>query len=547
MLLTGWETGFTNACPVASGPSTTFGNLQQYLLADGAPAVYLFDNCTVDANQPIETLANDLGKFLNTLTDASGQPVQQVDLVAFSMGGLIARAYLAGLQTNGTLTPPATPLVRDLVLIATPNFGSYMAENYATNIIAGSQSAELIPGSAFLWNLATWNQRVDDLRGVNAIAIAGNAGTYVSNLTGITLVNAGDGIVSLTSASIGFVAQQTGVTRIVPYCHIDPGTFTNPNLGPLNCSGAGIANVTNESQPTGKIVRSFLAGTTDWQSIGSTPNVDPYLSLDGGTLFGVVNRTGGYVTDLTQVLWGSLTLQNGGDAGTFFFNDFVSGSGDFQVTSTSLGTIDCGTVAEAVGYFAAARCKVDPAIISIGPLSTMPGRVISAGANLTLSGAGFGFLCNGCKVTATPAGGTAVALSVSTWTTQSITAQLPANMTGLITISVLSETGNDSITIMVAAGASITVSETSLAFSAAVGGANPAAQTIGITNGGGGTLAWTAAPSGGSWLSLSAASGTAPSQLSVMVSPAGLAAWARTRVRCRFRRRGLRIRPYRLR
>jgi uncharacterized protein (TIGR03437 family) len=523
VLLNGWETGFTNACPVASGSATTFGNLQQYLLTDGAPAVYLFDNCAVDANQPIETLGNDLGKFLNSLTDADGQPVQQVDLVAFSMGGLIARAYLAGLQTNGALTPPANPLVRDLVLIATPNFGSYMAANYVTNIITGTQSAEMIPGSAFLWNLATWNQRVDDLRGVNAIAIAGNAGTFVSYLTGASLANAGDGIVALTSASLGFVAQQTSVTRIVPYCHIDPGTFTNPNLGPLNCSGAGIANVTDESQLTGKIVRSFLAGTTDWQSLGSTPNVDPYLSIDGGTFFGMVNRTGGYVTDLTQVVWGSLPLQNGG-AGTFFYNNFVSGSGDFVVTSTSLGTVDCGTVAQAVGYFAAARCKVFPAIISIGPLSTLPGRVVAAGSTLTITGTGLGSLCNGCKVTATPAGGTAVSLMVSNWTPQSITAQLPASMTGLVTISVLGQPGNDSITIMVAAGASIAVSPTSLTFMAAVGGASPAAQTIAITNGGGGTLAWTATTSGGSWLSVSATSGTAPSELSVAVSSAGLVA-----------------------
>lgn len=526
VLLNGWETGVTDACPVSANSAATFGNLQQYLLKDGAPAVYFFDNCAQDANQPIETLANDLGNFLNKLTDASGQPVQQVDLVAFSMGGLVARAYLAGLQTNGSLTPPANPLVRDLVLIATPNFGSYVATNYATNIPAGSQSAELISGSSFLWNLATWNQRVDDLRGVNAIAVAGNAGSYVSNTTGVSLSNAGDGIVSLTSASLGFVAQQTAGTRIVPYCHVDPATYTNPNLGPYDCSGAGIANVTDESQLTGEIVRSFLAGTTNWQSIGSTPANDPYLSMDGGTFFTMVNQSGGYITDITQVLWGSLMLQNGGDGGTIFFNDFVSGSGDFEATSQSLGTVDCGTVAEAVGYFAAARCKVDPAIISIGPLSTIPGRVIGAGAALTIQGAGFGFLCNGCKVTATPAGGSAVSLSVSTWTGQSITAQLPANLTGFLTVSVLSETGNDSITIMVASAATIAVPQTSLQFTAALGGPDPPAQTLSITNSGGGTLAWTAAATStsGSWLSVSPASGTAPSSLSVAVSAAGLTA-----------------------
>ncbi len=526
VLLNGWETGFTNSCPVSSSSTATFGNLEQYLIADGAPAVFLFDNCAQDADQPIETLANDLATFLSTITYDNGQPVPQVDLVAFSMGGLIARAYLAGLQANGSLTPPANTLVRDLVLIASPNFGSYLATNYATSIPTGTQSAEMISGSSFLWNLATWNQRIDDLHGVNAIAIAGNAGTYVSNYTGASLANASDGVVGLTSASLGFVAQQTGVTRIVPYCHVDPATFTNTTLGALNCSAAGIANVTDENQLTGQIVRSFLAGNTAWQSIGSTPATDPYLSVDGGTFFAMVNQTGAYVTDMNQVLWGSLQLQVGEDAGTIFFNDFVAGTGLFEATSQSLGTIDCGTVTEAVGYTAAARCKFDPAIISVGPLSTLPGLVIAAGSALTISGAGFGYLCNGCLVTATPTGGTAVTLAVSSWTGSSITAQLPASLTGLITIAVLSETGNDYITILVEPAATITVPETSLQFTASVGGSSPATQTVEITNSGGGTLAWTASAStaSGSWLSVSPTSGTAPSALSVSVSTTGMAA-----------------------
>ena len=92
----------------------------------------------------------------------------QFDLVGYSMGGLIARAYLAGLQPNQTYLPPASTLVRKLVLIATPNFGSFVAGNNASTIVAGSQSAEMLPGSSFLWNLATWNQFGDDLRGVDA-------------------------------------------------------------------------------------------------------------------------------------------------------------------------------------------------------------------------------------------------------------------------------------------------------------------------------------------------------------------------------------------
>jgi uncharacterized protein (TIGR03437 family) len=526
VLVNGWETGFTNSCPVSSSAATTFGNLPAYLLADGVPVVYFFDNCAQDPNESIEKLGNDFGKFLNNITFDNGQQVPQIDVVAFSMGGLVVRAYLAGLQANGALTPPANPLVRDLVLIATPNFGSFLAANNASSIPAGTQSAEMIPGSSFLWNLATWNQRIDDLHGVNAIAVIGNAGSYISTLTGITLGNAADGVVSLPSASLGFVAQQDGVTRIVPYCHVDPGSFTNPNLGPLNCSGTGIANVANESQLTGRIVRSFLAGTPDWRAIGSTPSTDPYLSMDGGTFFAMVNQTGNYVTDMNLVLWGTLPMVMGGAAGTIFVNDFVSGTGAFMPSSQSLGTINCGSVAQAVGYFAAARCKLATAIISIGPLSGKPGRVIDAGRAITLIGADLGFLCNGCKVTATPPGGNPVSLNVSSWNSQLITAQLPPDLTGLLTISVLSTTGNDSITALVESPPTISVSQTSLQFTADVGGSNPVAQSIDITNAGAGTLAWTASATSatGSWLNVSPSLGIAPSALSIAVNAAGLAA-----------------------
>ena len=70
---------------------------------------------------------------------------------------------------------------------------------------------------------------------------------------------------------------------------------------------------------------------------------------------------------------------------------------------------------------------------------------------------------------------------------------------------------------------SVQVSPTSLSFSAAAGGANPAAQTLSITNGGDGTLTWTASENL-SWLSLNATSGTAPASLGVTVDSTGMAA-----------------------
>jgi len=524
VLLNGWETGFTGACTVSNSSADTFGNLAQYLLSDGVPIVYFFDNCVEDPNQTIEVLGNDLGTFLKSIKYDNGDQVPQIDLVAFSMGGLIARAYLAGLQTDGTATPPVTTLVRDLILIATPNFGSFVAGNYATTLAAtvGTQDAELIPGSSFLWNLATWNQRGDDLRGVNALAIIGNAGPYLPDLSATTqLNNASDGLVSLTSAALGFALPDTNPTQIVPYCHVDPSVFTNTALlGTFDCAATGIANVTSETQDTGVIVRSFLKGTSDWQKTGGTPANDPWLSKDGGIFFAMESQTGAYVTDLSAVAWGSVALTNGGDNETVFYTDFVGGTGEYQATSTSHGTVNCGTLTEAVAYFSAARCKLDTAIYDVTPHHA-PGWTVSSGSTITITGSDFGDQCGSCQVLAIPVGTTTqTALQVSSWTDTAISATLPASLIGLLTIEVNATPGTDAITIM---ASPLAATPASLQFAYTLGGAVPAAQSIQITNSGSGTVTWSAAASD-SWLSLSPASGTLPSTLSVSVSPASLTA-----------------------
>ena len=528
VLLNGWQTGFTGTCPIAASSSETFGNLAQYLVADGVPVVYLFDNCLEDSGQLIETLGNDLGDFLNTIKYDTGAQVPAIDLVGFSLGGLVARAYLAGLQPNQTLTPPTTALVNKLVLIATPNFGSYVAGNYATISVgtAGSQGAELVPGSAFLWNLANWNQRTANLRGVSAIAIVGNAGAYTPGISsGITLLNAGDGLVSLTSASLGFAAQQSA-TRIVPYCHVDPAAFTNTTFGLFACAAPGIANVTSTAHYTGLIVRSFLAGTTDWQSTtwSSTPSTDPYLSKNGGIFFGMVNAGGGFVSDMTGVSFGAVPLVNGADTGTVFYADFVYGTGTLIATSTTLGTKNCGNWPEPLGFTSALRCKLQTVIIGVGPLTGTGGKTVNAGSVITIAGKIFGSLCSGCKVVATPAGSTtSQQLTTTAWSDTSITAALPPTLTGLVTIQVNAASGSDAVAVMLIPQSKLAASPATLQFAWTVGGDAPPAQSIKVANAGTGTLAWTATASD-PWIAVSPASGTSPSTLSVSISSVGLSA-----------------------
>ena len=82
------------------------------------------------------------------------------------------------------------------------------------------------------------------------------------------------------------------------------------------------------------------------------------------------------------------------------------------------------------------------------------------------------------------------------------------------------------VTLTVTSGSTsptMSLSPSSLTFSGTQGGANPAAKTLSITNTGGGALSWTVSDNT-AWLSLSPASGTAPSSATASVNTAGLAA-----------------------
>jgi len=75
---------------------------------------------------------------------------------------------------------------------------------------------------------------------------------------------------------------------------------------------------------------------------------------------------------------------------------------------------------------------------------------------------------------------------------------------------------------VVSAPPAIGASPTSLSFAATQGGANPATQTVSVSNTGGGALSWTASDNA-AWLTASPASGTGNGTLTARVNTAGLA------------------------
>jgi pimeloyl-ACP methyl ester carboxylesterase len=531
VLLDGWqEPSSTSSCPIQNDSTNAFGNLQPYLSSPpnsgdyAAPQVYFFENCTECPSCAIEQLGADLGTFLDSIQYSNGTPVPQVDVIAHSMGGLIVRSYLSGKQfTSGAFNPPNNPKVRKAIFIATPHFGSYQA-SVGDLFLGGSQTNEMTLGSQFLFDLATWNQFGDDLRGADALAIIGNA----------VLGSKGDGVVSLTSASLRFVEPDVR-TRIVPYCHISFGAALALLTG---CYDSGIAYIDSPSHFTYQIAQSFLGNNTAWETIGTPPSQDEYLSVNGGLLLANKNASNQYFTDLSSVTATNaslnLTLGPSNSVASLFYDEWVpANTYDFAMWSGINETLT-GALTSGAGGGMARFFKEGPLISSVqsSVTSSLPGHVVQSGGMIEISGSGFGQQCTGCQVLAGPPGSTTgYLLPVSSWSDGAISASfLPATMPnlavpGLVTIYVeLSASAWDSINIMTAPQApTIVVAPTSLRFAYTVGGMIPPAQSIQVTNSGGGTLNWTATTSA-TWLSVAVASGTAPSALSALVSPTGLGA-----------------------
>ncbi len=134
---------------------------------------------------------------------------------------------------------------------------------------------------------------------------------------------------------------------------------------------------------------------------------------------------------------------------------------------------------------------------------------------------------NATWLSATPASGAApstVSVSVD------LSGLAAGTYGGMVTITSTGVTGSPknipvTLTVTSPPGAAPVLSVTpgSLAFTGQAGGANPASQTVSVTNTGGGTLPWVASDNA-TWLSATPASGAAPSTVSVSVDLSGLAA-----------------------
>jgi uncharacterized protein (TIGR03437 family) len=376
--------GYQFGCTSGSDFSSNFGKADAVLQASSLVTVF-FDNCSVTpSGSSIETLGAAFGKFLGTLRDTNGAPVPQVDVVAHSMGGLIVRAYLSGKQdaaagTPAAFSPPAAPGIRKAIFLATPHFGTAVASLLGSD----TQTKEMSLGSQFLFDLNTWNQGTDDFRGVDALAVAGNGGTgFESAQAGTSLIGFDDGVVELTSASIGFARPAR--TRIVPDCHTADSLVVAFSV--CAATTPAINNINDTNNVVGKIITSFLSGTSAWTLLGQAMEANTFGTTTAGLLLAAEDMNG-LQQGVTSGTAGSTAL--GTNAAAYKEALPANISLPLQLNligSTSLSStvkLTAGTSTAFIAKPGPSITGVVPAGIAQSPLNVAPGAFVTVyGSNL---------------------------------------------------------------------------------------------------------------------------------------------------------------------
>ncbi len=324
--------------------------------------------------------------------------------------------------------PPNPIRVRKAIFIATPHFGSGIPIllPFSNGILD-----ELSSGSRFLFDLATWNQNGEDLRGVDAIAAIGNVGTGRATTNGFD-----DGVVALTSASLGFYAP--GRTRVFPYCHVAGGGLISA-AGYCSSNANGIARIDSADHPVARLIVSFLSGTNDWQNVGTAAEQDPLLSQNGG--LAVLMRDANDVDAVADgiVASGAAQSKSLNVAETAYTDMFRSGG----VTLDGIAHVfrASSQVTLPATVYLATILKPGPAISGIAPAAS---RVFPLGA---AAGELISIYGNGLDNATVSANG--IAMQIVSASSTLINAILPDLPLGLQTLTVQNSGGMSSVRVLI--------------------------------------------------------------------------------------------------
>lgn len=314
-------------------------------------------------------------------------------------------------------------------------------------------------------------------------------------------VSSGSGSLTLGASALTLSPQVNGasVSTTLGVSASTNTTYTVTSQGSFNIVSCPIASgVTWLSvSPSGTLTTSGNPNLT----VTATP-----FSCPAGTYSGSISLTANGVTQTVNV-----TMAIGGSIGA---------SGNVTVTANG-GTSTSPTLSFSSSTPGA---TVTPQYLTVSSAAGSSGVGFEVTTSTT-NGISWILVNVGSLGYTTSANGTAPATVNVTVNTTSLTA---GTYSGSV---VITPTGGTPVTVPVSltlGAATIAVSQTTLSFSYAAGGATPTAQTVNITlsnssvTGATFTAAATSTPSG--WLAVTPASGAAPGAVTVSITPTGLSA-----------------------
>ena len=420
-----------------------------------------------------------------------------VALQGFDSGGVARFFQATGVTVQANQMATVTASVAEFAsfvptMTALPPSGMGTTFTVTYNSIAGAASYEV---EAATNQVFTANRVTVSTTQTSAQVTVGSAGTYYVRVRAIDMFQ-GRGRASpyqtiqiiaaprivLSESSANFGAPQGGGNPAALTVAV-----TNGGGATLNGLSASVSYTSGSG---------WLSASLSTTTAPSTLTLQPTTgSLVAGTYTATVSVTSAVASNSPQTV--TVTFTVGGQLPTIV------------LTPTSRS-------------FNATQGGASPAPLTVGITNGGGGTLTGLSATVSYT-TGSGWLSATLNTTTAP----------STLTLQPTTGALGAG-TYTATVSVASAVASNSprtvtVTFTVAAQPTIVVTPASRSFSALQGGANPAAQTVAVANGGGGTLTNLSvgvsySGSGGGWLSATLNTTTAPSTLTLQPATGGLGA-----------------------
>ncbi len=259
-------------------------------------------------NMSISDLAHRLDDSLAAWNDSLNIEQNGVDLIAHSMGGLIARYYISH-PNEFTFSNK----VNKLVTLGTPNYGAALA-SWGAVVPFATQAVEMEYGSNFTWNLhQAW--------------IAAQPQTQVMTIVG----------------SLNYDVPHDGIVRI-PSANLANFGYGNSYVPNSHGGTDGMAYITNTSHPSYQAISAFLSGQPVISNIENVNQFD-----DGILILGLFNEAGSSVRVATfppffgfpQVFWEpDPSLYNFGSGVNFSSGKYWAtgaNAGSYQLTVVPVG------------------------------------------------------------------------------------------------------------------------------------------------------------------------------------------------------------------